>query len=276
MKIFGKHIFKKTPKVPVIRLSGVIGAAGPGRRGLTLDGLARDIERAFDVKHAKAIALEINSPGGSPVQSALIAGRIRQLADEKELPIHAFCEDAAASGGYWLACAADEIHAMPASIVGSIGVISAGFGLEGVLEKLGAERRVHTAGKDKGMLDPFQPEKPKDIQHLKKLQADMHDQFVTWVKERRGDRLKSDEHKNLFEGGFWTGRQSMEMGLIDSLSDTRSKMRELYGDKVKFIPVIRKKGRLARLMGAESSVGAAMEGLVATLEERSWWQRIGL
>ncbi len=269
--------FKRAPRVPVIRLAGVIGGGmGPGRRGLSLDDLASAIDRAFDVKNAKAVALEINSPGGSPVQSALIAGRIRKLADEKKIPVHAFCEDAAASGGYWLACAADEIHAMPASIVGSIGVISSSFGMEGTLEKLGMERRVHTAGKEKGMLDPFQPEKPKEITHLKKIQADMHDGFIDWVKERRGERLKTDLHKNLFEGGFWTGRQALDMGLVDSLDDTRSKMRTLFGDEVKLIPVVRKKGRLARLFGADSAAQAITDGVISAAEERSHWTRIGL
>lgn len=268
--------FSKAPRVPVIRLAGVIGAIGVGRRGLTLADLAPAIERAFKVKGAKAVALEINSPGGSPVQSALIAGRIRQLADEKKIPVHAFCEDAAASGGYWLACAADEIHAMPASIVGSIGVISAGFGFDGALEKLGLERRVHTAGRDKGMLDPFRPEKPEDVAHLRVLQDDMHAQFIDWVKLRRGDRLKADEFDDTFEGGFWTGRRALDMGLVDSLADTKSKMRALFGDKVRLMPMVRPKGRIARLLGADAALARSAQDLAAGLEDRAWWSRLGL
>src|SRR5216684_4261333 len=198
--------FRRTPIVPVVRLSGVIVAGGRfGARGLSLDAVSSLLSKAFGVKGAKAVALAINSPGGSPVQSALIATRIRLLATEKNIPVIAFVEDVAASGGYWLACAADEIVADPASIVGSIGVISAGFGFQDFLARYGVERRVHTSGERKAMLDPFRPENPEDIARLKGLQGEIHDGFKDWVRQRRGTKLKGDEAM-LFSGEFWTAK----------------------------------------------------------------------
>ena len=181
--------FAAGPVVPVLRFSGVIGQVGIGRKGLTLDDMNDAIERAFKTKKKAAVAISVNSPGGSPVQSALIAARIRALAEEQDIPVYAFCEDVAASGGYWLACAADHIYAEAASIVGSIGVISAGFGFTELIAKAGVERRVHTAGESKAMLDPFRPEDPKDIERLTAIQEDVHDQFKAWVRTRRGARL---------------------------------------------------------------------------------------
>lgn len=258
------------PTVGVIRLAGVIGQAGVGRKGLTLDGLAPAIERAFSFRRLAAVALEINSPGGSPVQSDLIAGRIRDLADEKKVPVVAFCEDAAASGGYWLACAADEIFVMPGSIVGSIGVVSAGFGFVEAIEKLGVERRVHTAGTEKAILDPFRPEKDEDIAILKRIQADLHDQFKAWVKDRRGDRL--DDDADLFTGAFWTGKEAVPFGLADGLGDRRRVMRERFGEKVRFRATVRPKSRLQKLFGMDALADAALD----RLEERTLRQRLGL
>ena len=276
-------IIDPPPLVNVIRLSGVIGGLGGLRRGLSLAGLAPVIERAFKGRNLKAVALAINSPGGSPVQSALIAGRIRQLAEEKDLPVHAFAEDLAASGGYWLACAGDDIHADASSIIGSIGVVSGGFGLQDAIAKLGIERRVHTAGDKKAMLDPFQPEKPAEVKHLKELQGDIHLAFKDMVRKRRGKRLKGSE-KELFSGAFWTGSRALEMGLVDGLGDARSVLREKYGEKVKLRVIGERRGLLRRLRGLQMSGPAEEEGLLsplagdllAAVEERLMWNRFGL
>ena len=227
----------------------------------------------FKLPRLEAVALSVNSPGGAPVQAALIAGRIRQLADEKEVPVYAFCEDVAASGGYWLACAAEEIYADPASIVGSIGVISAGFGFPEMLEKLGIERRVHVSGDKKDMLDPFVAERPDDIERLRDLQEDIHDQFKQYVLTRRSEKLKAGEDV-LFSGEFWTGRRAEELGLIDGLGDLRSVMRELYGAKVnlKVVDAPRRFG-LQRFLGSRNGY---FEQALAAVEERLSWGRFGL
>lgn len=265
-----RFVPRRRPTVGVIRLSGVIGQAGVGRRGLTLEALAPAIERAFSFRNLKAVALVVNSPGGSPVQSALIAKSIRDMADERAVPVIAFCEDTAASGGYWLACAADEIFVMPGSIVGSIGVVSAGFGFVEAIGKLGVERRVHTAGTGKAILDPFRPEKDEDVAVLKRIQADLHDQFIAWVKERRGDRL--DDETDLFTGAFWTGRESVPLGLVDGIGEVRAVMRARFGDTVRLRPTVRPKSRLQKLFGMDSLAEAAFE----RLEERLLRQRLGL
>ncbi|MDF1751041.1 MAG: S49 family peptidase [Alphaproteobacteria bacterium] len=266
---------RKGPIVAVIRLAGVIGQGGVGRRGLTLEALESAIQRAFSIKRCAAVVLEINSPGGSPVQSDLIAGRIREMADEKKIPVYAFCEDAAACGGGLLAFAADKIYAMPGSIVGSIGVVSSGFGFVDAIAKLGVERRVHTAGKEKAILDPFQPEKAEDIKILKRIQADLHDQFTGWVKQRRGSRL--DEKKDLFTGAFWTGREAVDLGLVDALGNRRSVMREQFGDKVRFVQTVRPKSRLQRLLGMGTTIGAGVaDASLDRLEDQMHWQRLGL
>ena len=275
-------LLEPPPTVAVLRLSGIIGGLGGLRRGLTLMGLSSTIARAFKLRNLKAVALAINSPGGSPVQSALIATRIRQLADEKEVPVIAFAEDVAASGGYWLACAGDEIYADASSIVGSIGVVSGGFGLQGLIEKLGVERRLHTAGDKKAMLDPFQPEKPAEVKHLKDIQGDIHQAFQDWVKARRGDRLKAPE-KDLFSGAFWTGTRATGMGLIDGIGDMRTLMQERFGEEVKLRLVSPRRGLLSRLRsGGDVAVvpdnlpAAWADGLVAAVEERLMWNRFGL
>lgn len=265
-----------TPTVAVLRLSGVIGQMGSLRRGgLALSELAEPIEKAFKLPRLQAVALAINSPGGSPVQSSLIAGRIRALSEEHEVPVYAFCEDVAASGGYWLACAADEIYADGASVVGSIGVISAGFGFTGLIEKIGVERRVYSAGDRKAQLDPFQPEDPKDIRHLKGLQKDLHEQFKGYVQERRGEKLTGAE-KTLFSGDFWTGRAALDMGLVDGIADLRGKMREVYGEKVRLRLVGQPRSWLQRKFGMENRADRWARDVVGVVEERALWNRYGL
>lgn len=267
------------PIVAAIRLSGVIAASSVGRRGLSLEALAEPIERAFALPDVSAVALIINSPGGSPVQSALIAGRIRQLSAEKSVPVLAFVEDVAASGGYWLACAADEIVADPASIVGSIGVISAGFGFQAAIARLGVERRVYTSGTSKSMLDPFQPEKPEDVAHLKGLQEEVHDGFRQWVRARRGARLAGQDEAALFSGAFWSGARAKDLGLVDRLGDIRSTLRERFGEKVR-IQVVNPTRRpgLGRFIGLDSRALAAdlADGLIDAAEQRSVYARFGL
>ncbi|RTL63481.1 MAG: S49 family peptidase, partial [Hyphomicrobiales bacterium] len=224
--------FNRAPVVPVLRFNGPIGMATPLRPGLSLAGVAGALEKAFSLSKLPAVAVALNSPGGSPVQSNLIFSRIRQLAAEKEKRVYVFCEDVAASGGYYLAVAGDEIYADPSSIIGSIGVISASFGLDKLIARYGIERRVYTAGKDKGTLDPFRPERPEDIEHLKALQRDVHDTFIGIVKSRRAGKLKGPEEE-LFSGNFWSAQKAVTYGLIDGIADMRSKMQELYGSKVR-------------------------------------------
>ena len=265
------------PVVSVLRLSGVIGQVGPARSGLTLDGLGKSIERAFSGKRVKTVALVINSPGGSPVQSAQIARRIRELADEKDIPVVAFAEDVAASGGYWLACAADEIFADANSIIGSIGVVSAGFGFTEAIEKIGVERRVHTMGKRKGMLDPFLPEVPEDIARLKAIQMDIHDSFKQMVLERRGEKLTAPDADELFEGDVWTGSQAQALGLIDGLGDLRPTMREVHGEKVKFRTVSAKSNPIKRLLGSsEDKTRQQVFSAISVVEEWAAWKRFGM
>jgi serine protease SohB len=258
--------FKKHPRVAVIRLAGSIAA---GTRGsLSDEALAPLIERAFRKGKPKAVALILNSPGGSPVQSGLIAARIRRLADEKQIPVHAFVEDVAASGGYWLAAAADDIWADGGSIIGSIGVISAGFGAHELLERQGVERRVYTAGKSKSTLDPFQKEKPADVARLKTLLDEMHTLFISHVQARRAGKL--DETAELFTGEFWLAGRALELGLIDGIAHVEPKLKELYGEKVRLLRYGRKKPLLSRF-GAR-----VLEDGVAALEERAHFARFGL
>lgn len=266
----------RSPVVGVLRLDGIIGGPRPGMRGLSIKDLAGPIEAAFKIGGAKAVALVVNSPGGAPVQTALIARRIRTLAAEKKLPVYAFVEDVAASGGYWLASAADEVYADESSIIGSIGVISAGFGLQGLIERIGVERRVHTKGEHKSMLDPFRPEKSEDVARLDRVLGDIHDSFKAAVRERRGAKLKAPEAE-LFTGEIWTGRRALELGLIDGLGDVRSVMRAKFGDKVKFRSVMPGRSwlerRLGLRLGAKDDPTAAIIGAV---EERLLWARYGL
>ena len=257
---------KSDPVVSVIRLSGAIGTSGRG--SLNDQSLAPLVERAFKRVKPAAVALLINSPGGSPVQSSLIAARIRRLADEKNIPVYAFVEDVAASGGYWLATAADEIWADTSSILGSIGVISASFGAADFLARHGLERRVHTAGKSKSQLDPFKPENPEDVTRLKVLLENMHGNFIAQVQSRRGDRLDPDSE--LFTGEFWLGDQSVKLGLADGIGHLVPKMKEIFGDKVKIVPYGERKSMLQRL-------GANMANdVLNTIEERASFSRYGL
>ena len=270
-----KDRFRRGPVVPVVRLSGVIASSGLlGNRSLSIETVAPLLRRAFDMRGAKAVALAINSPGGSPVQSALIGQRIRLLADEKKLKVVAFVEDVAASGGYWLACAADEIIVDPHSIVGSIGVISAGFGFQDLIGRIGVERRVHTSGERKSMLDPFRPEKSEDVERLARLQAEIHDGFKDWVRQRRAGKLNGDE-QSLFSGEFWTGRRGAELGLVDGLGELRATLQARYGTKVR-LPVIGPRRRLLSRFGLGLSVDGIGPGTLAALEERLHWQRFGL
>jgi signal peptide peptidase SppA len=263
------------PLVGVLRLDGVIGrSAGLGRQGLSLDSHERAIAKVFANSRVKAVALVINSPGGSPVQSALIAKRIRDLADEKEMPVIAFCEDVAASGGYWLACAADEVFADENSIVGSIGVISAGFGFVDLIERFGIERRVYSTGPRKGMLDPFQDEKAEDIDRLRELHDDIFENFKNHVRRCRGDRLHAADDA-LFTGDIWTGRQAVEVGLIDGLADMRSEMRKRFGDKVKFQRADVRRGLFSRLRGG-ARMGLDPTELIGALDDWAQWKRFGL
>jgi signal peptide peptidase SppA len=274
------------PVVAVVRLSGIIAdRSGIGRSGLSAAGLVTILERAFEMPNLKAVALAINSPGGSPVQSSLIGKRIRALADEHEVPVIAFAEDVAASGGYWLACAADEIYADESSVIGSIGVISAGFGFQNAIKKLGVERRVHTAGQMKSTLDPFLREKPEDVERLLDLQQDVHDSFIEMVRERRKDKLKADDDE-LFTGAFWTGRRALELGLIDGLGELTEIMQERYGDKVQFRPIEQRQGWLKQKFGMgaaaksralpQGGVSSIVDDVLVAIEDRGLWNKFGL
>ncbi len=240
-----KKIFKRSKVIPVVRLSGVIGSAGQfGGGGLTDENLKQVLEKAFATPKIKAVALLINSPGGSPTQSSLIAARIQRLALEKNVKVFAFCEDVAASGGYWLACSADEIFADENSIIGSIGVISAGFGFHEFIKRQGIERRVYTAGEDKSILDPFRPEKTEDIEKLKNIQIAIHQNFIKYVELRRGKKIKKDE---VCTGEFWSAEKSAGLGLIDGIGHLEPVMKERYGESIEFKLISRRKPLFARL-----------------------------
>jgi serine protease SohB len=279
MKLIQRLPFvKKPPFVAVLRLQGAIGMSRPGSPGLSDAAMAPLIERAFARGKPAAVALLINSPGGSPVQSSLIAGRIRRLADEKKIPVHAFVEDVAASGGYWLACAADNIWADTTSVVGSIGVISASFGLDQFIGKYGIERRVHTAGGSKSFMDPFRPEKDEDVARLKRLLEDMHISFKEHVTARRGAKLASD--RDMFTGDIWTGRQALaeNTGLIDGIGHVVPKLKELYGDDIRMLDYAPKRSFFRRFgvqLGTEIATGAT-GAMFASAEERAMWARYGL
>ena len=275
------------PVIPVVRLQGAIAAGGtPFSPTLSLAGTANLIERAFADKQAPAVAFVVNSPGGSAVQSRLIHRRIRDLAAEKNKQVLMFTEDVAASGGYMIATAGDEIIADPSSIVGSIGVISAGFGFVEAIGKLGVERRVHTAGENKSILDPFQPEKDEDVERLKSLQLDIHKVFIDLVRERRGERLADDP--DLFTGAFWVGEKAKEMGLVDHIGDIRSFLKDRFGEKTKLRLIAPQRNLMGRRMGAGVSrfpvggadtaglAGAAAAGLLEAVRDRMLWGRFGL
>jgi signal peptide peptidase SppA len=279
--ILPKRLLGDLPLVPVVRLSGVIGLSTPLKPGLTLANVARPLERAFGMRKARAIALLINSPGGSPVQSHLIYRRIRQLAAEKKLRVIAFAEDVAASGGYMIACAADEIICDSSSIVGSIGVVGGSFGFAKLMDKLGIERRLYTSGEHKAMLDPFLPENPEDVDRLKAVQREIHEGFIELVKQSRGGRLKGPE-QTLFSGEYWTGSKAVALGLADGIGDLRSVMRERFGEDVA-TPLIssprswlgRPQAGVAILQQLSQQNGFAQE-MISALEERAIWSRYGL
>src|ERR1700731_3276921 len=281
------------PVVPVVRLSGVIGFSTPLKPGVTVASMARPLERAFTMRNACAVALVVNSPGGSPVQSHLIYRRIRQLAEEKQRPVIAFVEDVGASGGYMVACAADEIICDVSSIVGSIGVVGGSFGFPKLMERLGIERRLYTAGEHKATLDPFLPENPDDVERLKALQKEIHQGFIALVKESRGARLKGPEN-TLFSGEYWSGTKAIELGLADGIGDLRSTLRMRFGDQV-MTPLIAAERNLfgrarpgigLRSMGLDAIGGGGFGplwdgaefagGIISALEARALWARYGL
>jgi serine protease SohB len=273
------------PVVPVVRLSGVIGVSSPLRPGLMISTAAKTLERAFSVRNARAVALLINSPGGSPSQSHLIYRRIRDLSAEKEIPVIAFVEDIGASGGYMLSCAADEIICDQFSIVGSIGVVGGSFGFAKLMDKVGVERRLYTSGEHKAMLDPFLPEDAGDVKRLKAIQKDIHERFIALVKERRDGKLKGPE-KTLFSGEFWTAPKAVELGLADSIGDLRSVLRARYGEKVR-TPLISAErslfgrrlqgvGLAAAFAGQPGQHGSLADDLISALETRALWARYGL
>jgi signal peptide peptidase SppA len=284
MEYVPARLRRGTAVVPVVRLSGVIGAVTPLRPGMSHSGVARTLERAFATKNAKAVALVINSPGGSPVQSRQIYLRIRQLAVEKKLPVLVFVEDVAASGGYMIACAGDEIFCDPSSILGSIGVVGGSFGFEELIKKIGVERRLYTAGAHKAMLDPFLPENPDDVARVKALQREIHAIFIALVKASRGERLKRADDE-LFTGEYWAGETSVTLGLADAIGDLRTTLRARYGDKVKMPVIAPAAGMLSGLLGRRSAGAAALgqldgfaslpEELISALETRAIWAKFG-
>src|SRR6201996_6249085 len=271
-----------TAVVPVVRLSGVIGAVTPLRPGMTLAGVAKMLEKAFATKNARAVALVINSPGGSPVQSRQIYLRIRQLAHEKNLQVMVFVEDVAASGGYMLACAGDEIYCDPSSILGSIGVVGGSFGMTELIKKIGVERRLYTAGEHKAMLDPFLPEDPDDVARLKSIQREIHAIFIALVKASRGARLKGADDV-LFTGEYWAGETSVTLGLADAIGDLRSTLRARYGEKVQTPVIAPASGMLSGLLGRKSAgAGSLLENaanlpdeVISALESRAIWAKFG-
>ena len=271
------------PVVAVLRLSGVIAAGAKARRSINLENTEDLIAKAFSLSNVKAVALIINSPGGSPVQSAMITDRIRSLAKDKDIPVIAFCEDVAASGGYMLALAGDEIYAHETSIVGSIGVIYAGFGFVETIKKLGIDRRVYTAGEKKFMLDSFSKEKEEDIEKIKGLQKNIHESFKAMVRDRRGKRLKGPRGE-IFSGDVWTGKDAEKHGLIDGLGEMRTFMKDRFGDRVRFRHIKMKRPTLGSLLDLRhsSKVGTNLlpqswaDDVLETVETRSFWDRWGL
>jgi signal peptide peptidase SppA len=284
MELVPARLRRATAVVPVVRLSGVIGAVTPLRPGMSLAGVARTLERAFATRNAKAVALVINSPGGSPVQSRQIYLRIRQLAAEKKLPVLVFVEDVAASGGYMIACAGDEIFCDPSSILGSIGVVGGSFGFQELIKKIGVERRLYTAGAHKAMLDPFLPENPDDVARVKALQREIHALFISLVKQSRGEKLKGADDV-LFTGEYWAGETSVTLGLADAIGDLRSTLRARYGDKVQTPVIAPASGMLSGLLGRKSAGASSLtspEGiaslpdeLISALETRAIWAKFG-
>lgn len=283
-RLVPKRFRKQETVIPVVRMHGAIMAGGSQfRPALNLASYAPLLDKAFSIKDAPVVAISLNSPGGSPVQSRMIYNRIRQLAEEKNKKVLIFVEDVAASGGYMIALAGDEIIADPTSIVGSIGVVSGGFGFPDMLKKIGIERRVYTAGENKVILDPFQPEKEGDIEYLKSLQVEIHNVFIDMVKMRRGAKLKDEP--TIFSGLFWTGMRGLDLGLIDGLGDMKDVLRRRYGDKVKLQLISGARSLFGKKvpgvdaalgMNAERLAAGAVSGLVEVAEEKALWSRYGL
>ena len=276
MGFISKFFKSKSSVINVVRLNGVIASGSKflGSSNLSLESLEKQIERAFSGKKIAGVALIINSPGGSPVQSALISERIIELSKKNNIPVFAFVEDVAASGGYWLACAADEIFVMPASIVGSIGVISAGFGFVEVIKKIGVERRVFSKGENKGMLDPFQPQNSDDVKVITDLQEEIHQQFKDWVSTRRGNRLNSEvvKEEGIFEAKIFSGSKACEIGLADSIGELKQVMRERFNDEVVFKEISGRK-KLGQRLGLSSS---SYSRIIEHIEERIAFAKFGL
>lgn len=273
-------LISKKPVVAILKLSGIISSESRlgGRSGLNLNDLSDSLSKAFSFKNVKAVALLVNSPGGSPVQSALIGNRILELSKEKEVPVYCFIEDLAASGGYWLSCSANKIYAMESSIIGSIGVISAGFGAVEAIKKIGVERRVYSEGKNKGLLDPFLPEKKEDIEQIKTIQKDLHKQFIGWVKQRRGKRLKAKDEE-LFNAGIWSGIKSKELGLIDGIGDYYSTMKSIFGSDIKFKDFSKKTSWLKQRFFSKTNYSYnanLVDAFLDRVEEKIIWSKFGL
>ena len=264
-------ILTKSKIISVIPLIGIIAPNMGRRKGVNLNDFEKSIEQAFSIKNLKAVALQINSPGGSPVQSEMIAKKVRELSEKNNIPVLAFIEDVAASGGYWLACAADEIFASKASIVGSIGVVSSGFGFDRAIEKIGVDRRLYTSGDNKAILDPFLPEKKDEVKKLKYIQKQLHNQFISFVKSRRGSKIDKN-NKEVFTGAFWSGEQSLEIGLIDAFGEMKSIMKERFGERIKFKEFAPKK----KLFGFSNLLSGALDIILHKIEERNLFRRFGL
>ncbi|MFA9473261.1 MAG: S49 family peptidase [Filomicrobium sp.] len=275
--------FTSGPVVPVLRFTGPIGMATPLRQGLSLATVAGGIERAFKLSRLPTVAVIVNSPGGSPVQSSLIFKRLRQMAEKHKKKVYVFCDDVAASGGYYLAVAGDEIYADACSIIGSIGAISGGFGFVEAIEKLGVERRIYASGTAKSQLDPFKRENPEDVARLTQILEEIHDAFIGVVKERRGAQIEAPD-KEVFSGAFWSAPRAMELGLIDGITDLRTKMQELHGEKVRLRVVPLSRGGLLSMLrrlnmerlGLTGSGGALADDLLSAAEARALWYRYGL
>ena len=267
-------LFKKKKIVPHVRLTGVIGNAGRFSKGMDLAGQREILKKAFSIKKVKHVAISINSPGGSPVQSHLIYSYIRQLADKKKIKVIIFAEDVAASGGYLISCAGDEIYANSSSIIGSIGVISASFGFKELIKKMGVERRIYTAGKNKSTLDPFVDEKEEDVKRLKDIQLELHADFIKVVETSRKSKLKDPEKNNIFTGEFWTGASSLKLGLIDGIGNVDQILKEKFGEKLVIKSFEKPKGFIARKLS--SSLQNPIENFANSLEEKTMWQKFGL
>jgi len=275
--------FTSGPVVPVLRFTGPIGMATPLRQGLSLATVAGGIERAFKLSRLPTVAVIVNSPGGSPVQSSLIFKRLRQMAEKHKKKVYVFCDDVAASGGYYLAVAGDEIYADACSIIGSIGAISGGFGFVEAIEKLGVERRIYASGTAKSQLDPFKRENPEDVARLTQILEEIHDAFIGVVKERRGAQIEAPDTE-VFSGAFWSAPRAMELGLIDGITDLRTKMQELHGEKVRLRVVPLSRGGLLSMLrrlnmerlGLTGSGGALADDLLSAAEARALWYRYGL